>query len=346
VVDIRRLVKNGGNVPEILGGPFSSRPAASSDTRFLGRLYVSDEGGLYRDAGSSWIAISGGGGGGASAATPSALGTVKISTAAVDAANPIAVGDNDSRMTNARAPSGTAGGQLAGTYPNPTLLGSAVRGHTNITENTFTGNDTIDEYDLGYTSFRVTTAVGGNPAASGAGWPKENSSYLVETFKQVVGTTITGIQRIYHNSTPTRTYVRQVSGTGTPAWGAWQAGRIVREVFYLATVASGGTTSAAHPITQSGDIVDISATMDTPPGTSGTSVRLRRRVAGAASTALTATAFTIPTATAPAAAKGGLSLSFANAIAIDAGDDLHLEVTASDATTPGGRLAVVVTRSV
>lgn len=71
--------------------------------------------------GAGEVTINAAGAAGPADASDSVKGITKLSVAPAVAANPIAVGDNDPRNTNARTPAGTASGDLSGSYPSPTV---------------------------------------------------------------------------------------------------------------------------------------------------------------------------------------------------------------------------------
>jgi hypothetical protein len=82
------------------GTSFPTSPAPATNDQFL----RDDQNKLYRYNGSSWDDLSAGG----ADASTTVKGISKLSTAPASSSNPIAVGDNDSRMTDARTPIGTA----------------------------------------------------------------------------------------------------------------------------------------------------------------------------------------------------------------------------------------------
>ena len=81
-------------------------------------------------------------------------GILKLATAPASPTNPIAVGDNDARMSDSRAPNGNATGDLGGTYPSPSV--NRIRG-TDVSATPPTANQFLKYVGTAWTPTAETT---------------------------------------------------------------------------------------------------------------------------------------------------------------------------------------------
>ncbi len=121
-----------GLVPE--SSPTASPPANAVNGQIwfdttLGRLLVREAGSwvLASQTGSELLANKGASGGYASLDGTTKVPIAQIPTGTTGSTVPFG---NDARFTDSRTPSGTAGGVLAGTYPNPTLAANGITTNT------------------------------------------------------------------------------------------------------------------------------------------------------------------------------------------------------------------------
>ncbi len=173
-----------------------------------------------------------------------AAGTASMRTIGTGAAQ--ACGGTDARLSDSRAPNGSAGGSLAGTYPNPSFAAGAV-----ITASIATGAVTPTKLSMAEAAVLSAIFVSGNTYqtnAQGIYLPAYSCVYFIQKTSNKIGK--------FHTVTNVLTQIAPPSGTlaasGNMIWDATLARIIVPTTtgFYLFNPAT--DTNGSHVTTSAG----------------------------------------------------------------------------------------------